>query len=518
VVHKQGMMIQRTDTKFSAKTKLAEKARFFGQFGFAALFHYTVAYSCCSSTEVIFFGVGFVCTVDFEVVYSGSMSNCCVNSVRGDVQIDMLNDSRYGEYEILLRNLAEANEAEFGLSDPKTLKTLNLLAVVVGRKRRFAESESIYRQTIEICKRVEKEQGDNAIYDTCKSTAENNLGCLLISKQNSDDPFQLLIDARALGGKVCGETTAHSHDIVQNQANYEFMKGHYLLAADLYRDSLRRKLLSATSPNIRNCECERSLADSLYRAGNFVDAEAHYRHLLTELDLAGVGRISRSQCRNRLASTLLRQEKLEEAEAVLRDSLSIAESEANLDTTESSNASALNIIKLKSKIAAILLKQKKYEFAEKMYTEALPANLPEIYDALAQCLILQGKLAEATQFYTTVLQRRESDLGVDHPQTIHAVCAFGDLYTRSGNLTLALDSYQRVLTVYEREIGPDNVLTLTAVENVGFTFDKMKRLPEAESMLSRALAGFEKILGNVAFGFYFLKLNMLTASPYSRNE
>jgi tetratricopeptide (TPR) repeat protein len=442
-----------------------------------------------------------VCTVDFDAVYSGSMSNCCANSVRGDVEIDMLNESRYGEYEILLRNLSKANEAEFGLSDPKTLQTLNLLAVVVGRKRRFAESESIYRQTIQICKRVEKEQGDNAIYDTCKSTAENNLGCLLISNQNSDESFQLLNDARALGDKVFGETTAHSHDIVQNQANYEFMKGHYLLAADLYRDSLRRKLLSATSRNFRNCECERSLADSLYRAGNFVDAEARYRHLLTELDLAGVGRISRSQCRNRLASTLLRQEKLEEAEAVLRDSLSIALSEANLDTTESSNATALYILKLKSKIAALLFKQKKYEFAEKMYTEALPADLPEIYDALAQCFILQGKLAEATQFYTTVLQRRESVLGVDHPQTIHAVCAFGDLYTRSGNLTLALDSYQRVLTVYEREIGPDNVLTLTAVENVGLTFDKMKRLPEAESMLSRALAGFEKILGNVAFTF-----------------
>jgi hypothetical protein len=29
-------MLQRTDTKFSAKTKPAEKARFFGQFGFAA--------------------------------------------------------------------------------------------------------------------------------------------------------------------------------------------------------------------------------------------------------------------------------------------------------------------------------------------------------------------------------------------------------------------------------------------------------------------------------------------------
>jgi tetratricopeptide (TPR) repeat protein len=440
--------------------------------------------------------------VNFDIVHSGSMSNSCADIVRRDVEIDILNESRYGEYEILLRNLAKANESEFGLSDPKTLQTLNMLAVVVGRKKRFAESESIYRETIEICKQVEKKQGENAAYDTCKLTAENNLGCLLISNRNADETFQLLNDARTLGNKVFGETTAHSHDIVQNQANYEFMKGHYLLAADLYRDSLRRKFLSATSRNFRNCECERSLADSLYRAGNFVDAEASYRHLLTELDrMVGVGHISRNQCRNRLVGTLLRQEKLEEAEAVLRDSLSIAESEANLDVTESCNATAMNILKLKSKIAALLLKQKKYKFAEKMYTEALPADLPEVYDALAQCLIVQGKLAEATEFYTTVLQRRENVLGFDHPQTIHAVCAFGDLFTRSGNLTLALDSYQRALTLYEKELGPDNVLTLTAVDNVGFTFDKMKRLPEAESMLSRALAGFEKVLGNVAFTF-----------------
>lgn len=423
------------------------------------------------------------------------MNNCYADSVRRDVEIDMLNESRHGEYEILMRNLAKCNEAEFGLSDPKTLQSLNMLAVIVGKKNRFAESESIYRETIEICTRAKEKQGMNAVYDTCASTAQNNLGCLLISNEKVDESFHLFKHARTLRDKVFGETTASSHDIVQNQANYEFIKGHYILAADLYRDSLRRKLHSATARNFRTCECERSLADSLYRAGNFVDSEAGYKRLLADLDsIEGVDHITSNQCRSRLASTLLRQEKLEEAEAVLRESLSIAES-----NSDSCNATARNIAKLKYRIAAILMNKKEYESAEKMYTEALPADMPEIHDALAQCFILQGKLPAANQFYTTLLHQRESSLGIDHPQTIHTVCAFGDLYIRRGNFTLALDSYQRALTVYERELGPDNILSLTAADNVGFTLDKMKRLAEADCMLSRALAGFEKILGNAAF-------------------
>lgn len=435
----------------------------------------------------------------FDIVYPGSMSDSLTKLVRRDVEIDMANESRYGEYETLLRNLVKDIEAEFGLNDPKALRTLNMLAVVVSRQKRFGESKTIYRKTLEICKTVEEKQGKNAACDTCKSTAQNNLGCLQLSNKIIATSFQLLNEARTIRDEIFGETAAYSHDIVHNQANYEFVKGRYQSAADLYRDSMRRKLHSATSKNFRTHECERSLADSLYRAGNFVDAEASYRHLLTEVNLiVDIGRTSYGQCRNRLAITLIHQEKFEEAEAVLRESLSIAESEYDLEVTDTSNEMALNILKIKSKIADVLLKQKKYESAEKMYIEALPADIPEIYDSFVQCLVLQGKLPEATLFYRTVLQRREFYLGIDHPQTIHAVCVFGDLYARSGNVTQALDSYQRALAVYERELGPDNVLTISALDNVGFTLDKMKRLPEAEDMLSRALGGFEKILGNVA--------------------
>ena len=425
------------------------------------------------------------------------MSNCCVGSVRGDVVIDMLNESRYGEYETLLRNLAEDNEIEFGPNDPKTLHALNILAVILARKKKDAESESIYREVIKICTKVEEKEGENSVYNACKSTAQNNLGCLLISRKDIYESSRLFNEASTLRVGVSGAVGTHTRDITHNQANVEFMKGNYSLAADLYRNSLHCRSPATTSRNFQTCECERSLADSLQRAGKFADAEAVYKRLLTELDLiVGVGHIYSSKCRNQLASALLHQDKLEEAEAVLRDNLSIAES--NLEVGDTTKTSALYILKLKSKLAALLVKQKKYDFAEKMYSEALSPDMPETYDALAVCLIQQGKLTEASQFYTTVLESRESSLGPDHPQTIHAVCIFGDLHLRANNFLAALASFRRALCVYERELGSENILTLTAVDNVGAISEKLDLLPEAECMLSRALAGYEKLLGKAS--------------------
>ena len=417
------------------------------------------------------------------------------HSTQECTSINIDDKSKYSLYETAIRNILREQEQMFGEDNPETLSTLNILSVLLFRMEMFEESRMICRRVIDACTVASGNVGRLKSYNVCLSTAQNNLGCALAS-ESIGVAEALIRDARVSRSNLFHGSNVQSHNILHNSGNIEFMKSNHHAASLLYRDALLHKDFVSEHKSFQTCDTESSLADSLYRQGDFDGAEVIYRQLLCNLrTLVGVGHLYSVPFQKKLVSTLVQQQKYPQAEAVLHDMLYALES--RMDKNNSNDHFAADVLKVKSQIADLLCRQKKNVQGEAMYKEALVGNEPGTIDGYVQCLIQQNKIQEAFQFYGLILEKRNSTLGPDNPQTVFAVCVYADLLIRSNKPEVALRYYLRALDCYKRELGSDHFLTLLVVDNLGRTYEMMNVVDEAVKFYSQAVEGFGETLGNI---------------------
>lgn len=429
--------------------------------------------------------------ISADIVYAEHSQSCQFNLIG----VDMLGSERHRDHEITLRNLVKEKELTLGIYDPETLATTNLLALLLCRMLNYSEAFVMYKKVLAACILLGSNNLNYSSYDECKSTALNNLGCILMKRNQIREATEHFDEALTIRSRSFADTTINCDNIAHNQGNIEFMKNNYEAAAALYQDVLPHRLFVSESRNINLCDTRRSFADSLYRAGKFNEAEAVYRHLLEDLTLiVGVRHVSLLLCERGLAYTLLQQGKSVEAEAVVRNMLVAFRSTVETDST--SIEEEASILSIMTKTADLLFKQKEYAAAEKLYLEILPHDQNEVSDSIARCRLEQGNLVGACNFYEGSLKHREECYGNMHPVTLFAVTLLGDLRSKSSNHDGALACYQRAYEAYTKELGPDNYLTLLALDNSGKMHEKLNRLYDAQISFTASLVGFEKTLGN----------------------
>ena len=410
----------------------------------------------------------------------------------------------------LVKKLLIQKEARLGWSHPETMNIMNIKAL--HPKEGSRKSEDIYRHNLLLCSRfeaVEEDKSEMSLpYSVCRITAENNLACLLCKKHTTEgriEAAELLSDALLTNNEIYGVENGVSHTIYHNLGNVSRLSGDHKSAAKYYEKALiEKKKDLVVLDTIQILDTQKSLASSLYSAGDYIASEKIYRDILPVLiNQHGVSNYITLKCRKLIVNTLIQQNKLIEAEDTLFDILQLLQS---VPSQLMIGAHLQYIRRVESQIADLMYKKRNYVEAEKMYIRALPSKKENVYDSLAQTLIQLGKFSEAFDFYREVLDRRQISFGPCHPATIHAICIFADLYVRSNQLNDGLQYYQRALLSYEQELG-ENYLTLFVVDNIGKIYEKMKNFLEAEKYFFRALIGLENTIGEAKEEFLFFILS-----------
>ena len=85
---------------------------------------------------------------------------------------------------------------------------------------------------------------------------------------------------------------------------------------------------------------------------------------------------------------------------------------------------------------------------------------------LAEVLRKRGLYEEAFPLLTEVLQLLETELGVEHEDSLKAAADLGILYQSMGNYAKAEELYRRVLLSSEKILGSEHAGTLTSLNNV----------------------------------------------------
>jgi len=223
--------------------------------------------------------------------------------------------------------------------------------------------------------------------------------------------------------------------------------------------------------------------------------------------------------RDLLGELLLKQNRLEEAEALLRKVLQVKEEYVKEWGYSPENPEILFTVHY---LAGLLEKRSKLDDAEALYRRAVDGiekelelardNMGWVNDEkgkremvqtsqefvadLGNLLRKQNKLDEACKLIRSALEWREQALGPDHPETLSSVKSLGELVQRQGKLDDAEGLYRRALEGNEKALGPDHPDTLQSVHHLGDVLRRQGKLDEAAVLCRRALRGREEALGS----------------------
>ncbi|KAH8683388.1 hypothetical protein BGZ60DRAFT_524713 [Tricladium varicosporioides] len=140
------------------------------------------------------------------------------------------------------------------------------------------------------------------------------------------------------------------------------------------------------------------------------------------------------------------------------------------------------------------LNRRVLERREKELGEQHPDTLASVSN-LALVLQHQGKYDEAEKLNRRVLERREKELGEQHPDTLASVSNLASVLQDQGKYDEAEKLNRRALEGYEKELGEQHPNTLTSVGNLALVLQHQGKYDEAEKLNRRALEGSEKELG-----------------------
>ncbi len=114
--------------------------------------------------------------------------------------------------------------------------------------------------------------------------------------------------------------------------------------------------------------------------------------------------------------------------------------------------------------------------------------LASLYHSLGTALKDHVRYAEAEVAYGQALQRREQQLGADHPDVATSLNNLAGLYDSMGRYGEAEPLYERSLAIDEQVYGPDHPAVATSLNNLAGLYKSMGRYGEAEPLYLRALA------------------------------
>jgi len=169
-----------------------------------------------------------------------------------------------------------------------------------------------------------------------------------------------------------------------------------------------------------------------------------------------------------------------------------------------------DLLTARTTIAAYWCNRGRYYEARETYQQILRIGSNALHDAdietqwklgLAEVNWHLGKLDESILLYDEVRQIRESRLGANHPDTLHALEKLALVYRSQARFAEARSMLKHVLESRKTSLGPDHLDTIQAIEYLAMTINEYaeaentEAFAEAENLHKQALAHREAQLG-----------------------
>jgi CHAT domain-containing protein len=328
----------------------------------------------------------------------------------------------------------------------RTLADLVQKAEQLRQKGRYAEAEPLYREALEIRRRL---LGEDHPY-----TAQ------------SYNNFAMNLDAH----------------------------GKYAEAEPLYREALeiRRRLLGEDHPYTG--QSYNNVAMNMKAQGKYAEAERLFRKALEiRRRVLGEDHPYTAQSYNNVACNLNDQGKYAEAEPLLRKALEILRrvlGEEHRFTATSYNNAAMNM-KAQGKYAeAEPLSRKALEIRRRLLGEEHP-DVAEGFNNLAATLNAEGKYAEAEPLLRKSLEILRRLLGEDHPYTAQSYNNVACNLNDQGKYAEAEPFLRKALEILRRVLGEEHPDTARSYNNMAYNLNAQGKYAEAEASWTGAARSYE---------------------------
>ena len=328
-------------------------------------------------------GVTAESAAEIETIYDELMSLCEKHRIALTILYDfasfLKDQNKYAKAIRIAEQLKyyyDAPKSQASISEKSRL--LNLLGILYNAQHRFAEGESSFRESLEICRNLTEENPD-AFLPNVAATC-NNLANLLKDQHRTEEAERLYREALEVYRSLAeGNPDAYLPDVAMtcnNLAGLLYNQHRLEEAERLYREALEiRRSLAEENPDAylpdMAMTCN-NLAILLKNQHRMEEAERLYREALEvcrslakenpDAFLPNVAMIC-----NNLANLLDDQHRTEEAERLYREALEVYRSLAE----ENPDAYLPNVATTCNNLAVLLKNQHRPEEAERLYREAL---------------------------------------------------------------------------------------------------------------------------------------------------
>lgn len=372
------------------------------------------------------------------------------------------------EAEALLRRALAFDRRTRGNKDPWVSVRLNNLARVLFATNRYHEAEESLREALTI----DRKNLGNHYTDIVRTLM--NLSALLVTTNRIAESEAILREAEMYRG--IPRTATHKEEAGKPSRVLGF------LSSIFRRDAKPSDDQEATILNNKG-----ELAAQQFR---MAEAEDHLLKALT-LERTAKGPVHSDIARvlHNLAAIYVKTNRLAEAESHAKEAAEIYEK------TLGDHPSLANTLTV---LAAVMRSTSRYEEAERLLRRSLSmteaASGPD-HTAVADKLTGLATLFQATERYAEAepllrraLEIKEARLGSNHPATAAALNNLAQVLQQTERLSEVEPLLRRSLAIREAGHGKNHPDIATALNNLGAFLSRRKRYSEAEPLMRRALA------------------------------
>lgn len=398
----------------------------------------------------------------------------------------LLNDlGRYSESESLFRQALEILRSTFEEGHPDIANVLANLAAVYTNTSQFTEAEFFFRKSLN-AKRMALSIDNNDIAATLHDLAEllRNTGGYEEAESLAREALVLFKSAKAPDDQVIAFTLTTLANILSSTGRYDEAERFYRESLDIYQSNSKCK-------HPRIAMCFNNLANMFQYTGRLEEAESMSREALeifrATFPSAHPHIATGLTC---LARVLIQTGRYDEAEVLTLEALDIRQSILPV-SHETIGASLVDL-------ARIFVHSGRHEEAERAVREALEIfqyRLPKDHhdmvvalNLLAQIFLRTGRDTEAEPLLREVLGIRQSILPAEHPDIGKTLSDIGGILFRAGRFDEAEPLYRMALSINQSCFPADHPAITESINFLALVLVSNGSYAEAESLFREVLA------------------------------
>jgi tetratricopeptide (TPR) repeat protein len=144
------------------------------------------------------------------------------------------------------------------------------------------------------------------------------------------------------------------------------------------------------------------------------------------------------------------------------------------------------------RLGKLMIKLGHFDQAEELYEILLQQTTNEgkkahLFHQLGCIKDVQGKYAEAIEFYEKALEIEQKTLPANHPNLATSYNNIGAVYKNMGEYSKALSYYEKALEIRQKTLPANHPSLATSYNNIGWVYKNMSDYSQALSYYKRAL-------------------------------